>query len=91
MASIFDLASKADWTDLAEGEVRVVPLLEYDNGARVRMLITRRGAWPKHVEEQPELYVVLKGEVVHITESEHLIKPGEAILIGPGEPHGAGV
>jgi hypothetical protein len=45
--------------DLAEGEVRIIPLLRYENGVRVRMLVTRRGDWPKHVEEKAELYVVL--------------------------------
>lgn len=91
MANIFDLAAKADWSDLAEGEVRVVPLLEFDNGVRVRMLIARRGVWPKHTEKKPELYVVLKGEVTYITDTEHRVKAGEAIVIGSGEPHGARV
>jgi len=27
--------------DLAEGEVRIIPLLQYENGVRVRMLVTR--------------------------------------------------
>ena len=91
MAQIFDLASKIDWADLAEGEVRIIPLLQYENGVRVRMLVTRRGEWPRHVEEKAELYVVLKGEVIHITESERAVKAGEAILLAPGEPHGARV
>lgn len=91
MAQIFDLASKIDWADLAEGEVRVVPLLQYENGVRVRMLVTRRGEWPRHVEEKAELYVVLKGKVIHITEREQAVKAGEAILLEPGEPHGARV
>jgi quercetin dioxygenase-like cupin family protein len=91
MATIFDLASNVDWADLAEGEVRIIPLLQYENGVRVRMLVTRRGEWPKHVEEKAELYVVLKGEVVHITESDHPVRAGEAILLAPGEPHGARV
>ena len=91
MAQIFDLASEVDWADLAEGEVRVVPLLQYENGVRVRILITRRGEWPKHVEERAELYVVLKGEVIYITDREQPVKAGEAILLAPGEPHGARV
>src|SRR6267142_5944703 len=80
MAKIFDLASSVDWADLAEGEVRIIPLLQYENGVRVRMLVTRRGEWPKHVEEEAELYVVLKGEVVQITEGDHPVRAGEAIL-----------
>ena|SRR5258705_13973175 len=91
MAQIFDLASKADWADLADGEVRIIPLVQYGNGVRVRMLVTRWGEWPRHIEEKAELYVVLKGEVIHITESEHPVKAGEAILLAPGEPHGARV
>jgi len=91
MAQIFDLASKVDSADLADGEVRIIPLLQYENGVRVRMLVTRRGEWPRHMEEKAELYVVLKGEVIHITESEQLVKAGEAILLAPGEPHGARV
>lgn len=89
MARIFDLASQTDWAGLAEGEVRIIPLAQYENGVRVRMLISRRGAWPKHVESSAELYIVLKGEVVHITDSEQRVKTGEAILLAPGEPHGA--
>ena len=89
MAKVFDLASKIDWADLAEGEVRVVPLLQLQNGVRVRMLVTRRGEWPKHVEEKAELYVVLKGEVIYITDREKAVKAGDAILLAPGEPHGA--
>jgi hypothetical protein len=54
MAQIFDLASQTDWTGLDEGEVRVIPLLQYDNGVR-----------------------------------EHRMRAGEAILLAPGEPHGA--
>jgi len=91
MAQIFDLASKIDWADLAEGEVRIIPLLQYENGVRVRMLVTRRGEWPRHVEEKAELYVVLKGQVIHITKSEQAVNAGEAILLAPGEPHGARV
>ncbi len=89
MAQTFDLASKIDWSDLAEGEVRVIPLLQYPNGVRVRMLVTRRGEWPKHVEKKAELYMVLKGEVIYITDREQAVKTGEAILLEPGEPHGA--
>jgi len=51
MAQIFDLASRIDWADLAEGEVRIIPLLHYENGMRVRMLVTRRGEWPRHVQD----------------------------------------
>lgn len=91
MAKIFDLASNVDWSDLGDGEVRIIPLLQYDNGVRIRMLVTRRGEWPHHVEEKAELYVVLKGEVIHITEDEHPVRAGEAILLAPGEPHGARV
>lgn len=47
--------------------------------------------WPKHVEEKAELYVVLKGEVIYITDREQAVKAGEAILLAPGEPHGARV
>jgi hypothetical protein len=50
MAQIFDLASQTDWTGLDEGEVRVVSLLQYDNGVRVRLGVSRRGEWPKHVD-----------------------------------------
>ena len=91
MAQVFALTAETDWADLTEGEVRVIPLLQYENGVRVRMLVTRCGAWPKHVEDQAELYVVLKGEVIYITEREHRVKAGEAILLAPGEPHGARV
>jgi quercetin dioxygenase-like cupin family protein len=91
MTEIFDLAAKTDWAELAEGDVRIVPIVQYENGMRVRMLVTRRGAWPKHTEEKPELYVVLKGEVIHITDREYPVKAGEAILLAPGEPHGARV
>ena len=91
MAQIFDLAAQTDWSDLAEGEVRVIPLVQYQNGVRVRMLVSRRGVWPKHVEENPELYVVLKGEVIHVTDREQRVKAGEAILLDPREPHGARV
>jgi hypothetical protein len=62
MAQIFDLASQTDWTGLDEGEVRVIPLLQYDNGVRIRMVVTRRGEWPKHVEDRAELYVVIQGK-----------------------------
>ncbi len=34
MAQIFDLAAQVDWTDLAEGEVRVIPLALSGCGAR---------------------------------------------------------
>lgn len=91
MAHIVDLAAKTDWADLADGEVRIVPILQYENGVRVRMLVSRRGEWPKHVEQQAELYVVLRGEVIHLTESEQRVRAGEAILLAPGEPHGARV
>jgi quercetin dioxygenase-like cupin family protein len=91
MAHIIDLAAKSDWADLADGEVRIRPLLQYENGVRVRMLVSRRGAWPKHVEEKAELYVVLKGEVIQITDREQRVRAGEAILLAPGEPHGARV
>jgi quercetin dioxygenase-like cupin family protein len=91
MAHVVDLAAMNDWVDLAEGEVRIVPLVQYDNGVRVRMLVSRRGEWPKHVEQHAELYVVLKGEVIHVTEGEQRVRAGEAILLAPGEPHGARV
>ena len=55
------------------------------------MLVTRCGAWPKHVENRAELYVVLKGEVIYITEREHHVKAGVAMLLAPGELHGARV
>jgi quercetin dioxygenase-like cupin family protein len=91
MAQIFDLASQIDWTALDEGEVRVIPLLQYDNGVRVRLVVSRRGQWPKHVESQAELYVVMRGEVIHVTEREHRVRAGQAILLAAGEPHGARV
>ena len=91
MAHVIDLLAKADWTDLGEGEIRVVPIHRYDNGVRLRLLISRRGEWPKHVEEQAELYVVLKGEVIYVTENEQRVRAGEAIILAPGEPHGARV
>jgi quercetin dioxygenase-like cupin family protein len=91
MAQIFDLASQTDWTGLDEGEVRVIPLLQYDDGVRIRMVVTRRGEWPKHVEDRAELYVVIQGEVIHLTEREHRVRAGEAILLEPGEAHGARV
>ncbi|MGH7416110.1 MAG: AraC family ligand binding domain-containing protein [Candidatus Rokuibacteriota bacterium] len=91
MARVFDLAAEMDWAGLAEGEVRIVPLVQYENGVRVRMLVSGRGEWPKHVEEQAELYLVLKGAVIHITEREHRVTAAEAILLAPGEPHGARV
>lgn len=91
MAHIVDLAAKSDWANLADGEVRIVPLLQYENGVRVQMLISRRGEWPKHVEDKAELYIVLKGEVIHITGSEQRVRAGEAVLLAPGEPHGARV
>jgi quercetin dioxygenase-like cupin family protein len=91
MAQTFDLAAQADCTDLAEGEVRAIPLLQYENGVRVRMLVSRRGTWPMHVEDRAELYVVLKGEVILITDREQRVRAGEAILLAPGEAHGARV
>jgi quercetin dioxygenase-like cupin family protein len=91
VAQIFELAGLTDWTDLAEGEVRTIPLLQYDNGVRVRVVVSRRGVWPKHMEEGAELYIVLKGEVIHITDREQRVKAGEAIVLAPGEPHGARV
>ena len=91
MAQIVDLTAETDWTGLDEGEVRVVPLLQCDNGVRVRMVVSRRGKWPKHVEEQAELYVVVRGEVIHVTDREHRVQAGQAILLAPGEPHGARV
>lgn len=91
MAQTFELASQTDWADLAEGEVRTIPLLQYDNGVRVRMLVSRRGNWPQHVEDKAELYIVLKGEVIFIMDRERRVKAGEAILLGPGEQHGARV
>ena len=91
MAQIFDLASQTDWTGLGDGEVRVIPLLQYDNGVRVRLVVSRRGEWPKHVEERAELYVVIRGEVIHVAEGEHRVQAGQAILLAPGEPHGARV
>lgn len=91
MPQVHDLAAQMDWTDLAEGEVRIIPLLQYVNGVRVRMVVSRHGAWPAHVETGAELYVVLKGEVIHITDTERRVKAGEAILLAPGEPHGARV
>ena len=91
MPQIHDLAAQMDWTDLAEGGVRTIPLVQYENGVRVRMIVSRRGAWPKHVETGAELYIVLRGEVIHITDTERRVKAGEAILLAPGEPHGARV
>jgi quercetin dioxygenase-like cupin family protein len=91
MAQTFQLAAQTDWADLAEGEVRTIPLLKYDNGVRVCMLVSRRGTWPKHMEDSAELYTVLKGEVILITDREQHVKAGEAILLAPGEPHGARV
>ena len=89
MAQHFYLAAAMDWSDLAEGEVRVIPLAQYADGLRVRLVVAGRGEWPKHVEPQAELYVMLKGEVIQITDREQRVRAGEAILIGPGEPHGA--
>ena len=91
MPQIHDLTAQMDWTDLAAGEVRIVPLLQYENGVRVRMVVSRHGTWPTHVETGAELYIVLKGEVVHVTDTERNVKAGEAILLAPGEPHGARV
>ena len=59
------------------------------------MLVTRRGEWPTHVEAKAELYVVLKGEVVHITDTEHVVKAGKAILLASrstwiSHPNGSG-
>jgi quercetin dioxygenase-like cupin family protein len=89
MAQHFDLAAQMDWTDLAEGEVRIMPLHQRADGGRIRLLVTRCGVWPQHVEEQPEFYMVLKGEVIYLTKREHRVQAGEAILFAPGEPHGA--
>ncbi len=81
-----------DWTGLADGEVRVVLLARYDNGMRVRMPVSRRGVWPRHVEERAELYVVLRGEVIYdLPDREAPIGAGQAILLDPGEPDGARV
>lgn len=33
----------------------------------------------------------MPGEVIHITDTEQRVKAGEAILLAPGEPHGARV
>ena len=90
MAQTFTLTPRP-WADLAEGEVRTTPLVSYDNGVRVRLLVSRRGVWPKHVEERAELYIVLQGDVIFITDREQRVKAGEAILIAPGESHGARV
>ena len=49
MAHVVDLAAMNDWVDLAEGEVRIVPLVQYDNGVRVRMLVSRREIGRAHV------------------------------------------
>jgi len=35
--------------------------------------------------------VGLEGEVIHVTEGEQRVRAGEAILLAPGEPHGARV
>ena len=40
---------------------------------------------------EPNFYVVLQGEVIHLTDTEQRVNAGEAIRLGPGEPHGTRV
>jgi len=91
MAQVFDLNTGMDWSGLADAEVRAIPLVHYPNGMRVRVLVSRCGTWPQHVEQSAELYVVLAGEVVFLTDREQRVSAGHAILLAPGEPHGGRV
>jgi mannose-6-phosphate isomerase-like protein (cupin superfamily) len=91
MAQLIDFAadeSRPPWEDLADGEVRRVPLFE-GAGVRARVLITRSGSWPSHADEEAEMYVVVRGEVIFHTDHEVRVPAGRAIVFAPGEAHAA--
>ena len=91
MAQLIDFAidgSELPWADLAEGVVRRVLLFEHA-GVRARVLTTKSGSWPPHTEEEEEMYVVVRGEVIFYTDHEVRVPAGRAIVFAPGETHAA--
>jgi mannose-6-phosphate isomerase-like protein (cupin superfamily) len=89
MPRLIDFAVRDEpWADVPEGKAQVLPLLEKD-GVRARLLVTRSGSWPAHVDDHDEAYFVLRGEVVYYTDREIRVRAGQGILFAPGESHSA--
>jgi mannose-6-phosphate isomerase-like protein (cupin superfamily) len=70
-------------TALAENELRRVEI-----APGVKLNISRRGAWPKHVDDEEETYLLLRGELHFETDTASLsVRTGQIVTFEAGEAH----
>jgi len=93
MAVHFPFADMVAFSAIAPGQIVTMPILARTAAPRYRIRdvsISALGAgtWPSHTERAPELYIILRGEVIYQTPTRRfVVAAGEGILFETGDSH----
>jgi mannose-6-phosphate isomerase-like protein (cupin superfamily) len=93
MATHFPFAEMVAFGAIAPGQIVSMPVIAQTPSPRYRIRDVSvsalgPGTWPSHTERAPELYIILRGEVIYQTPSRRfVVTAGEGILFATGDSH----